>query len=297
MTSTQQNAFNRILVIVSTGMALSCGLAAPAAAQSYLKPTPPSHASDDTLRFEIDLLYGGYDTEIQFNDDTAIGSTPGTTISGEEDLGLTDTEFLGQVELTLLPGEHHLVRFNGISMRRDGQTVLKRTIEFDNETYSAGERVDSFLNVSLLGLTYGYLPLLTDRYELGVTFGIQITSVSANAEVKSRVIRESDSGVAPLPLWGIEGRFDITRRWSIDARVQYITSSFLTWALDEEAKDDVEATIIDGRFAVRWRQNQHLIYGLGYRYFDIDIVAKDTDPSGSMKIGLTGPMLFIQASL
>jgi hypothetical protein len=121
--------------------------------------------------------------------------------------------------------------------------------------------------------------------------------LSANAEVKSRVIRETESGVTPLPLWGIEGRFDITRRWSVDARVQYVTTSFLSWALDEEDKDKVDATVIDGRFALRWRQNPHLVYGLGYRYFNVDVIASDTDPSGSIKIGLTGPMLFIQASL
>src|SRR5690606_25114555 len=105
-----------------------------------------------------------------------------------------------QGEITLLPGKHHLVRLSGMSANRSAQQVLERTIDFDDQTYLAGERVDSKLDITMVGLTYGYRFLVRERGELTGTFGIQIADVEANAVVRSRVIRDAESGVAPIPL-------------------------------------------------------------------------------------------------
>jgi len=291
---------------------VALAVAIPAHAQSYLKPTPPPHSYEERFRLEVDVLYGSYDTQLRIDQQPGAGGTtptPGTVLSGEDDLGLASSQFLGQVELTLLPGKHHMVRLNGLSMRRDGHKVLTRSVSFEDEDYVVGERVDSFLNLSFVGLTYGYLPFRTDRYELGVTFGIQIASVSANAEVRSRVIREADSAAGPLPLFGIEGRFDFTRRLSVDMRYQYFGLNTIELQASigdavgvdvqelREAINDKTATVQDGRLALRWRQNQHFVYGLGYRYFNINVESPLTDPAGAVTIGLTGPVLFVQASL
>ncbi|MBC7982325.1 MAG: hypothetical protein H7Y02_00570, partial [Candidatus Obscuribacterales bacterium] len=108
------------------------------AAPSYLSPNPPPNSIEDRFRLEVDLLRGSYDTQLRF--DPTI-QTPGTTLSAEDDLGLDDSQLVLQLELTLLPGKHHLVRLHGLSMRRDGFKVLNRTVVFDTSTYNAGERV------------------------------------------------------------------------------------------------------------------------------------------------------------
>jgi hypothetical protein len=275
--------------------------AGTSSAQTYLSPDPPPNSISDRFRLEFDLFYGSYDTSIRLDNATtnpttgAITVTRGTEISGEEDLGLAGSQFLGQVELTLLPGKHHMVRLNGLSMRRDGTNFLTRAVQWDNSTYRVGERVDSHLNLTMVGLTYGYLPFRKDRFELGLSFGIQIAAVSANAEVRSRSLRSEESGVGPIPLLGVEARFDFTRRWSVDARVQY-----LSLGLIESAGVDlsgVDGTVTDYRVALRFRQNQHFVYGLGYRQFSVDVDATDNDPAGMVNIGLSGPVLFLQASL
>jgi len=266
-----------------------------------LSPEPPPYAIEDRFRLEVDLFYGAYTTDIRL--DNAVRNpttgqlviTPGTQVSAEDEFGLAESQFLGQVELTLLPGRHHLVRLNGLSMRREGHNFLTRTVQWDNSTYRIGERVDSHLNLTMVGLTYGYLPFRTDRYELGLSFGIQIASVSANAEVRSRSLRDEESAVGPIPLFGIEARYDFTRRWSVDGRMQYLSLGFA-----ESAGADlsgVEGTITDWRLALRFRQNQHLVYGLGYRNFAIEVESTNTDPAGMVTIGVAGPMLFLQASL
>jgi hypothetical protein len=294
-----------IMRLFGTALLIGCGFAFQAQAQSYLSPKPAKFASDETFRLEVDVVYGGYDTLMRLDDTTAAVDldgdgvyapiTRGTTVSGEEDLGLASTQILGQMELTLLPGHHHMVRLNALSMRRSAQTVLTRNMSWGNDDFVRNDRVDSYLNFSMVGLSYGYLPLRTDRYELGLSFGIQFTSVSMNAQVPARSIREAESAVAPLPLFGIEGRYELTPRWSIDARWQFLSA---TWAesfgADLKGK---EGTITDGRIAVRWRQNQHIIYGLGYRTFELDIQAPSSIPAGAVTMNMKGPLLFVQGAM
>jgi hypothetical protein len=258
--------------------------AASVQAQSYLSPKPPPYGIEDRFRLEVGLIHAGYDTQIRIDPSLQI---PGTLISAEDDLNLPSSANEMQMELTLLPGKHHMVRLHGLSMRRSGSAVLTKTVIWDNNVYLAGERVDSHLDISMVGLTYGWLPFRTDRYELGVSLGIQITEVNANAEVRARAVRPDDSTVAPLPLLGIEARYEFTRRWSIEGRYQYLKVD----------ASDVQGTLPDGRIAVRWRQNQHLLYGIGYRTFTLDINSADPDTPGMVHLNMTGPMLFLQGSL
>ena len=48
---------------------------------------------------------------------------------------------------------------------------------------------------------------------------------------------------------GLEGRYDFSRRWSVDGRYQYLSVS----------QDETDAKLTDARIAVRWRQNQHWV--------------------------------------
>ena len=153
--------------------------------------------------------------------------------------------------------------------------------------YVPGERVDSELNLKLFGLTYGYRFIARERAELAATFGVQIASVEANAVVRSRVIREAESGVAPLPLIGLEGRYDFTERWSVEGRLQYLTVNV----------EDVDGSLLDARLALTWRLNPYLVFGLGYRSFAIDVDSRDLSNPGLVDMSIAGPLLFARASL
>jgi hypothetical protein len=101
------------------------------------------------------------------------------------------------------------------------------------------------------------------------------------------VIREEESGVAPLPMAGLEGHFDLSSRWSVEARIQYVGAN----------SNDVDGSIMDARLALTWRANPHLVFGLGYRSFDLDVDSQDEDDSGFVDLKMAGPLLFARASL
>ena len=247
-------------------------------------PKPRPNVIEDRLRVEVNLLGASPTTKLRVDESP---TSPGTEINAENDLGLDDFQLLPQVELTLLPGERHLVRLSAFAVHRSADIRLEKPISFDNEDYLVGERVDSLLNLTMFGLTYGYRFIVTPRAEIAASFGIQIADVETNAVVRSRVVRESENGVAPLPLMGLEGRFDFSPRWSMEARVQYLTVNEI----------DVDGSILDARLGVTWRLNPYLLFGAGYRTFQIDVNSSDEDTSGFVDLTVAGPLLFVRASM
>jgi hypothetical protein len=247
-------------------------------------PKPKPNVIEDRLRLEVNLLGASATTKLRVDESPTL---PGTEINAEDDLGLDDFQLLPQVELTLLPGERHLIRLSRFAIDRSAATHLEKNISFDDQDYLVGERVDSILNLTMFGLTYGYRFIVAPRGEISASFGIQIADVEANAVVRSRVVRESESGVAPLPLLGLEGRFDFSPRWSMEARVQYLTVN----------ETDVDGSILDARLGVTWRLNPYLLFGLGYRTFQIDIKSSDVDTSGFVDLTVAGPLLFVRARM
>lgn len=247
-------------------------------------PDEKPRVIEDRFRLEVSLLGARIDTKLRVDEALAL---PGTEVDAEDDLGLDDSTLMPQAELTLLPGNRHLIRLSGLSTRRSAQKIIEQEIFFDDEVYEPGERVDSELNLTLFGLTYGYRLLVRDRAEVTATFGIQIASVEANAVVRSRVLRESETGVAPLPLLGVEGRYDFNDRWSAEGRLQYLSVDI----------EDVDGSILDARTAITWRMNPYLVFGLGYRTFSIDIDSQNADDPGLVEMKIDGPLLFMRASL
>jgi hypothetical protein len=247
-------------------------------------PKPRPNVVEDRLRVEVNLLGASPQTKLRVDESPTLR---GTEIDAEKDLGLADFRLLPQVELSLLPGERHLVRLSAFAIHRSAAKRIEKDISFDNEDYFVDERVDSLLNITMFGLTYGYRVLVRPRGELTGTIGIQIADVEANAVVRSRVVRESESGVAPLPLVGLEGRFDFTPRWSVEARAQYLTVDV----------SQVNGSILDARLALTWRVNPYLAMGLGYRSFQIDVDSRDEDTPGFVDLSVDGPLLFVRASM
>jgi hypothetical protein len=247
-------------------------------------PKPRPNVVEDKFRAEVMMLGATYDTDLRIDPTLAM---PGTLISAEDDLGLDDSDLLPLAEITLLPGDRHLLRLSGFGMRRSAQKRINRTIVFDDQTYQANELVDSTLNMTVFGLTYGYSIVKMQQLDVALTFGIQVIEVEANAVVRSRVVRDPETGVTPLPLAGIEGRYDFSEQWSAEMRLQYISVEF----------DEINGSVMDARAALTWRKNPYLVFGVGYRMFSVEVDSRDIDTPGRVDAQMAGPLLFMRASL
>ena len=251
---------------------------------SWWSPELPANVVEDRFRLEVNVFYPNFDTQIRADPSLTVA---GTRVSAEDDLGLEKTKVLADAELTLLPGERHMIRLSAFEVRRAADTVLNKRFVFDDQTYNVGERVNTNLNLTLVGLTYGYRFLVRDRGELTGTFGIAIAQINANAVVRTRVIRDPEEGAAPVPFLGLESRFNFTRRWGVEARAGYLTAN----------ASDVKGTILDARGALTWRWNPHFVFGLGYRTFGVHVTSRNSGSPGVVDMTMSGPLLFMRGSL
>ncbi len=252
---------------------------------------PKPRVVEDLFRAEVSVVGATFDTRVRLDADNS--TVPSTLIDIEDDLDLDDMRTLIQAEITFLPGERHMVRLGGMSTRRSENTQLQRTITFDDDTFTVNAMVSSKLDLTLFGLTYGYRFLKRERFELDATFSIQFAEFDANitgSNADGTPIRNSndaEDGVAPIPLFGLEGRYDFGSRWSAEGRVQYLGGE----------SQDIKASIIDARLAITWRQSPYIAWGLGYRRFAIDVDSDDVGDSGRVDLSISGPTLFLRGSL
>ena len=259
-------------------------MALNAAAEPAWDQNPPPRLIEDRFRLELGGWYSTFSTQLRVDPSLTVKGTP---LNAEDDLGLASTRVIPLPELTLLPGTRHLIRLSAMSVRRHAEHVLDKTIVFQDDVYRTSERVDSELNLSMLGITYGYRVIRAERGELAATFGFQISEVEANVVVRSRSIRQSESGVGPLPMVGLEGRWDFSTRWSVEGRAQYVTANI----------SNVKGTVSDLRLAGTWRMNPHLLFGLGYRRLSIKVDSQDQGTPGKLDYRQSGPELYLRASL
>lgn len=239
----------------------------PASAHGPWDPEPPPAVIEDRLRVELLAFATSVDTDLRL--DPAAGE-PGTVIDAEDELVLDDFAVLAPAELTLLPGQRHFLRISALSLRRNGFAELEREIVFGDEVFLLDEAVDSTFDLSMAGLTYGYRFITQERGSLAASFGLQVAEVEASIDSRDRFARESESGVAPLPLLGLEGVYHFNRRWALEGRGQYLRVDV----------SDAKGSMLDLRVGALWHLNPHLAFGLGYRLFMVDAESESPGTPG-----------------
>lgn len=289
MNSLPKSSRRSTVVIGGAALLAACATSHAAEFSRFREPKP--RVVEDLFRAEVSVVGASFDTTVRLDDDNS--TVRNTDINIEDDLGLDDMRSLIQAEITFLPGERHLLRLGGQATRRAANKQLQRTITFEDDTFMVNARVASKLDLTLFGLTYGYRFLKRERYELDGTFSVQIAEIDANITGRNangtqiRSTQDAEDGVAPVPMIGLEGRFDFGSRWSAEGRFQFVGAN----------TDGIEASIIDSRLAVTWRQNPYLVYGVGYRRFAIKADVDRDDDSGRVDLSISGPMLFLRGSL
>lgn len=253
-------------------------------AQDRWDSTPPPRVIEDVLQLEMIAFAATFDSSARVDADP---ETPGTLFSGEGDFGLEDAKVLPQVELTLLPGIRHLLRFSSIRARRSGSAILEREIEYEGDLFEEGAEVDSSLDIYMTGVTYGYQFLRRDRGHLAATVGIHLGEIKTNAEVRGELQRQPTGETSPLALVGLEGAVNLARRWSLEGRFSYTSLSV----------DLIEASMFDARVALLWRLNPHLAFGAAYRRLALEAESLEEDSAGFVDLDVSGPLLFVRASL
>lgn len=246
---------------------------------------PPSDASPitDHLALSAGFYWGHVNTFGQFNSGAGV---PGTTLTAEQDLGLTDQVYQPRIEIMFRLEQRGRLRVNFFDLRRNGETQLDRKIQFGDQVFETGDTVQSSIDWRQMDLTYTYSFLRGDRYELGAGVGAHLLEAQASAQIPGTPQRTDYSQAGPFATLALDGTYLIDRHWSFNARAQYLRVSIgsFTGMLDDYHAD----------LQYRWRRN--LAFGVSYDHAQDEVDVRNHDPSGEIKLTFTGPELFVRVS-
>jgi hypothetical protein len=246
-------------------------------------PDRLSSPQDDRFRLSAGLLSATAETEMRLDADDG---TPGTALTGEEDLGLRERSEVGDVEMEVRIRERHRVRFNFFQLDRRATQALARDIQFGNDLYAVDDVVDSRIDLRTFGMSYAYELLRQERFELGLSLGLNIAQVDAEAEVDARRISERETRNGPVPAVGVHALFRISKRFHVEARGEYMQLTV----------SDIEGTVMNLRGALLYRFNRNLGLGLGYTSNEIEIISTDIGDTGQFKLKTSGGELFLRVA-
>lgn len=261
----------------------SCALIGVLAAQDVRAQDALVSPLEDYFRLTAGLLSASSETELRLDADDG---TQGTVVSGEDDLGLRDKSEMGDVELELRIRERHRVRFNYFRIDRSGSEIIDREIVFGDDTFDAGDQVESRLDWREFSITYGYTFVRHAKFEIYGTFGLHLAEVNAAGEVDAEDIREEENQTFPIPAIGAGTLIRISDHFHVEARADYLSVSY----------EDIEGTLLDLRGSVVYRFNRNLALGAAYVFTRREAISEEVGDSGSFDLRHAGPELFLRVT-
>jgi hypothetical protein len=256
-----------------------------AAADGYAPPSaePASPISD---HFDLRVSYFAATVRTQLRLDPTGAPYGGTPLVGEDDLGLARKNPEGLLELTFRIRERNRMRVDYFQLDRMGSVVLGRTVVFGNETFDAGDAVNTSLDWKMMGFTYTRAFIQTDRFELGAGLGVHLLDADVTGTDSTLVESHESSQTGAFPTVALETMWRISSRFAFTGRGQYFGKTLrqFSGSLGE----------YHGDFQYRWRPT--FAVGLGYSYMRASFADPTSSTPGRLVLSAQGPEAFVRVS-
>jgi hypothetical protein len=264
--------------------ALLLGVGVAAHAQEYLSP-PPADPSPITDQFAFSAIYffGKASTDAQINPSA---TAPGTDVNVENVFGVTDRADQFRAEALIRLEDRNKIRLDFLDLRRNGDTIVGQNIQFGTQTFNVGEEVKSEFDLQQFDITYTYSFLRGRWYELGAGLSVQFTQAEADGEVPGTPKFDNFSAAIPFAEPALDGTLRIARHWSFNGRAEYLHLSLR----------DTSGLLEDFHADLQYRYHGALALGVGYEYQRISADLIKTNPSGDIRLKLSGPEVFLRGS-
>jgi len=222
--------------------------------------------------------------------DALATSRPGTELSLEDDLGLSDREALPAVLMGMRFFDNWRLDFEYYSLKRDASRVTDREINFGDTTFDLSTQLNSSFESSVYRLTVGYSFIKSQEMDLGVALGLHVTDfeliLSGSNNLGGAARRQAQDALAPLPTIGLYGTYAISPAFGVRARADLLSFSY----------GDYDGSLTNVELAVDWRFHPNFSVGAGYRYVNYELEASSSSWKGEVNYKFSGPILFVEAA-
>ena len=273
-------------------IARSCALGA-VAGLAYLAAAAPALAEgpdrlNDPWGFQLGTFIMDSETTLQVDGDTQQGTPVDWDSTFGDEGDKTRVRFDGYWRFA----ERHKLRAMAFNYKRDNSATIARDIEWNDQIYPVGARIESEFKFAVYELAYEYEFLRRDNYEVGASFGLHWATLDASLKATfeettggttTTVSREGDASVdLPLPVIGLHGMWSLGHDFWIDASAQFFALSI----------KEYDGNIQDYRFNVIWQPNKWAGVGIGYNTFKVDVDVDTGNFDGSVEWKYTGPQIY-----
>ena len=235
------------------------------------------------------------------NIDTKISTTgPGNAIQGnidfERDLGLEDSKTTTIGALRWRISKRNQLRFDYFNLDRSSQSSSEVSITIQPDsgppvTFPVDTQLQSALDIEAYNLSYAFSILFDEKKDWSIGLGLSWQDIAASVTNPLDVTEFADIDVgAPLPTLNTTFSYAFSDKWLLDLGLGWLDVEF-------DLKDDgrFEGRIISLNADLRWQTWDHLGFVLGYRSFDVDVEAEDSDFNGDLEYDYRGPFLGVSA--
>jgi hypothetical protein len=282
------------LTVVAVALALHV---APALAdrdpQSGAPLPPKKHesASPITDHFYVRASWYGptLHTTVRADPSNAQPGISGTTVNGEDDLGLPGKLNKGRVEFMFRLRDRNKVRMDYFEADRSGSKVLANDIVFNNQTFLAGLPAQSELDWKQFDITYTYSFIRNEHFEVGTglaVYFLQIDALLTQPQPFAISLHQEVSAASPFPALPLDLTWKISSRWAVTGRGAYLKATL----------DGFRGSYTDLHADVQYRWNANLALGAGYTSTRTSLTRDSGTFPGYLNMSIEGPEAFLRLS-
>jgi hypothetical protein len=262
---------------------LACwALLGPSAARADDDDRPWFH---ETVSLRAGAIFAFLDTDFTVN---------GVDLDAESHLKLDDFEVLPSVDLRwrFTDNKRHRLEIGYFSILRNGDARITRELDLpDLPPITIGAQTDTFLDVHVASLTYGYSFLHDENKELGIFLGLDFIVADAGVEAQlsgSNVVIKDDDLLdenfnVPFPTAGAYFNWAFNEKWAAMSRFQYFGLKF----------DGVEGELFRGTVRLQHATFENVELFVAYDVLGAS-VDFDSDSFEDISLVYHGPILGLE---
>ncbi len=234
------------------------------------------------------MLMTSFETEMQL---TPANVPIGIGINTEDQLGMESETNVFRLDGYYRFTDTHSIDFSYFSVNSEGYRAINKAIEWNGKIIGAGAVVESYFDMDVYKVNYGYSFYHNEKVELALTAGLHITTIdlglSASGTIDGVTNQLSDSkasGTLPLPVFGFKGEYTIIdKTLFVNYKTEYFFIGF------DEYKGALLASVLN--FEYHFIDNYSI--GLGYNTNKIFVEMDDGDKKIEAKNTLAGVMFYL----
>ena len=218
----------------------------------------------------------------------------GVRINTQDQLGMKNDTNVFRLDGYYRFTDTHSVAFSYFSVKSDGHTSAGEDISFDGVNIGAGASLDSYFNMDVYKLSYGYSFYHNEDVELLLSIGLHVTTIDLGIKAQGHIVLDdnsvtgsysgSGSTIIPLPVIGFKGEYAIIRdKLYISYKSEYFSMEY----------EDYKGNLLSAVLNIEYRFMDHVGIGVGYNTNRLYVKGDDGKNVLEAKNDVSGAMFYM----